>query len=334
MSRWSLVLIGAFVALVAMAQAQSNSPAATAACSHVLANEAVSRILLALRPTPSPQRILHARRATDSRPDAQGEDEDSQRTLFLCQLHESAALLEQLVARSPESYDLYQNLGFAYLALGRAEAWGGFRTQGLARLKGVAERIEASGGPSRLLAETLRECAFLHAHGGDRSLAVSLQRRVVEVEDTINPANPEPRAWLGYILIERGEPADLAEAVGLLRSAADSWSSSEGVGSFNALWARRQLAAALTRQGRADEAEVLYRDILVTHEQVFGADHLETSRTAFAYARWLRDQRRESEAVQLAERSLAVRQARLPADHCDIAEIESWLRAGPAGPAS
>jgi len=138
---------------------------------------------------------------------------------------EAAALLERLVAASPGSFDLYEDLGWAYLSLGRtAEAERAYR-QSLTRLPDHAERLWG-------LAETLRRQNRL-----DEAIE-SFERSLAQ-----RPEFGEAHLGLTLAHASRGEPEQALEHA---RRHAEI-----NPGSTIA-WSN--LAAMAARQGRHDEA--------------------------------------------------------------------------------
>ena len=181
----------------------------------------------------------------------------------------AAALLERLLAESPESLDLYENLGFAYLALGRAPEAEQAYLQSLTRMPKHAERLWGLGEALRrqnrqseaiaayeaaltyrpTLGEAHMALGQIYSAQGDLERALEHARRHVE----INPGS-------STALKNHAELAFMSGDVDLALEIVDRWirDAPQDRAAHNARW------QALNQLRRRDETIAALRDSLET----------------------------------------------------------------------
>lgn len=110
-----------------------------------------------------------------------------------------------------------------------------------------------------------------------------------------------------------------------LRAAYEMAKTSFGEDDQGTMEARRNLAIALTEQGKFEEAETIAKDNMARAERVFGADHAITAQTKGELGRVMAETGRLKEARTLYEQALDVMAAKMGEEHKEVLSVKNNL---------
>ena len=223
-------------------------------------------------------------------------------------LEEGARRVEEVDDERPEVRSmLLDTIGLAYFKLGLYE-----RAEPL--LVGALEaRRRGSGGDgvSRELATSLGHVGDLLKAQGRYAEAESFHRRSLEVESRLGDGPGHRAGALQRLAVAIYLQGRWLEAEETLRRAIVLWDAAADDGAEDAederSTALNDLALVLKSQGRLDEAESLYRQVLDDNRRRLGEGHPEIAANLNNLGELLRERGRCDEAIGLFERSLELK---------------------------
>ena len=159
--------------------------------------------------------------------------------------------------------------------------------------------------------------------------AEALYRRLVDDSRLARgPKHPETLTAINNLAVVAGPREKIrGSRTTLPRVPAARATRSTGPSIPHALITLGNLAGALERLGRLDEAESLFRQCLEAQRRVMGPDHPRTLSTAGSLASLLRSRGRLDEAESLLRTCLEAQRRTLGADHADTLKTAATLEA-------
>ncbi len=235
--------------------------------------------------------------------------------------------------------DLYDEAAEAQIDLQRADGYSdpvqadidAFRMR--AALASFVTEFEDAATAEGLLLELLAEDNLVPANHIERAQALSYlataqvrlgkyQEAIAAYDDALarlSDAEDDALDFYGGLQFGKAlvyeETGEYAAAVEIVETALATRVARLGEDHPWTINARSLLARSLKNAGRAEEAEQLYRQVMVQQEATIGPDHMDTALTAANFGSLLRDMGQYEEAVGLYYRAFDILEAELGLEH-------------------